>query len=47
MSKMSALHQQMTEEIGEDATEEEIDLWFEKYCREHFFPESVEDENIK
>lgn len=47
MSKMSDLHQQMQEDIGEDATSEEIDQWFDDYCRQHIFPPDIEDEEIK
>lgn len=47
MSKFSDLHIQMTEDIGENPTTEEIDQWFNEYCHQHIFPPDIEDEDIK
>ena len=45
MSKMGQVFEQMQEELGENATEEEIDEWFTEYVRK-LHPE-IDDEDIK
>lgn len=47
MSKFSDLHIEMTADLGENPTDEEIDQWFDDWCRQHLFSPDIEDEEIK
>ncbi len=47
MSRMSDLHLEMVADIGEDATDEEIDQWYDDWCRQNLFPPITEDEDSK